>query len=206
MWVLLTGSIGTAKTALADILAKDGFFFPKVEDPKSWNDSFDREFSYLAQRTAEMESVKSIRDRGKIVTIRSIWDTIVFARAAVKSFDMSEERCEMLTNMVRSLHGIAEKPDMVVYAYAPKISAIDRATMKGNLSVDDMFMDSLLEEYDDFVKNIEAPMIDVDVTMPYEAMREMLTFNMASIGSTRIPEETIWKKDFVNEFWMAKKN
>lgn len=203
MWVLITGPVGTAKTALAKILVEDGFINLDEGSVISQNkiDIYQLELNYLTTRLKKMSAVKDKRDRNHVVTVRSIWDTAVFAVANEKAFKMTLDECNSLLSIVESAHGIAEKPDIVVYATTTKLNAFDRVAMKHE-PVEENYFDCINEEYENFASKITVPLVRIDASMPYDKMRDSLRFYMASVMSTKSAEQTIWKKDFLNELWL----
>jgi deoxyadenosine/deoxycytidine kinase len=205
MWVVITGPVGTAKTKLAEVLLEDDFIFldAELEKREQLNGYIENEFDKMIQRYKLQERIAKEKEKKDFVTVRSHWDSAIFALAHYKAHIIEERDCRLIVEMVEALGEITCEPDIIVMANFPqKITAMDRLKMKHGDIVTDEFLDAIRNEYEIFYERVGKPKLEIDSSQTMDKVINDFKFYMASVKTTMVSESTIWKKDFLNGIWL----
>lgn len=195
MWVVLSGSIGTAKEELAKNLESQNFDYLSFD----YNEC-ETEYDFIANRYILSSEIDP---KNNFVTIRSVHDSLVFALAKLKCNLINDSDYKKIVETVENFTNL-KTPDVFILAKTEnRMDSMNRLSMKYDEIVNDTFLKTLDEEYEKYYEMIGVPKFVVNTSKPLNLVLEDFNFYMSSIKTTKLNEETIWRKDFLNEIWMG---
>lgn len=195
MWVVLSGSIGTAKEELAKNLESQNFDYLSFD----YNEC-ETEYDFIANRYILSSEIDP---KNNFVTVRSVHDSLVFALAKLKCNLINDSDYKKIVETVENFTNL-KTPDVFILAKTEnRMDSMNRLAMKYDEIVNDTFLKTLDEEYEKYYEMIGVPKFEINTSKPLNLVLEDFNFYMSSIKTTKLNEETIWRKDFLNEIWMG---
>lgn len=199
MWIQIIGATGTGKEHVLNLIKKDGYELigsPVVQLPEN---QLLQELNYAAARACWDVKAASLMERKDVVTIRSYYESRdIFVPTAFQMTQLTKAELEIFQTCYSFLDDeFFTPPDVVLFCKATKVNALNRAAMRGVQINDDVF-NKQVELYDEYVKKIRVPVIELDSLADPAHVQKNLEFGISSIKTANLSSRSIWKRTM---FW-----
>lgn len=199
MWIQIIGATGTGKEAVLNLITKDGYEHIGWPVHQVQDNQLLQELNYAAVRARVDVKAASLMERKDIVTVRSYYESRdVFVPTAVEMTQMTKSDQQIFDTCYSFLDDdFFTPPDVVIFCKATKINALNRAAMRGVQINDDVF-NKQVQLYDEYVKKIKVPVIELDSLADPAQVQKNLEFGISSIKTANLSSRSIWKRTM---FW-----
>lgn len=196
MWISVVGAEGTCKSTVAEFLKKDEGFRLAVEIEDEDISEASGQISILLSRyELQYEDLQKNMNDEDIVQIRSFWDTywvyskVLLVKDCIKPSDFKLHR-----SLYRCLEKTLVPPHMVFYCYASNIHSLNRIQLAGKKSHHDEWLSAVRDAYDKYVKNLRISVIELDVSRPFDQVKDDIRIGISSVKSVDLTGGSIWKR------------
>jgi hypothetical protein len=196
MWLAVIGGIGTCKNAVVNNLCKDrGDFTHHTTEVKKGRDVFEDQFQYLLARYRDCNWIKKNGADRDLLTVRSFWDTHrVFTEFYKQRHMINNRQYVLLTQLYEALADEVSPPQGFIYLKNKMISAHSRVSLTGGDKRSDEEVKMISNLYDQYVLSIRVPVIEIDVSRPFNEVIDEVTFGLDSIKTTFSFDQSVWQR------------
>ncbi len=192
MWIVVTGPLATGKQVVAEHLVNHHNFtlLPQSgpEDP-----GVETELIWMGERLrAHREAEKTTETRH--VIIRSLWDMKEVFWPAYEGTYLKASTIKALENLIDWPQ--LKPPQMVIYLKGRKIESYSRMQLTGRTQVNEAIYDKIQSLYEQFLKKVAVPVIDIDATLTADKIIDQVDYCVASVEASKLTDQTIWKRSF----------
>jgi thymidylate kinase len=200
VWISLIGAEGTCKRTVAELLHSQENFRIVGDSytPKSslTSDCYYHQIDFLTSRydTQYLEIQPEINNED-VVQIRTFWDTHeIYSKVLLKHELITKSDYESLSKIYKSLNRSLIPPATVFYCKTTLIDSLDRMKLKSEEPHHEEYLCSVREACDEYVSNIRVPVVEIDVSRPFNEVSRQVLFGLNSVKSTKVGGQSMWKK------------
>ncbi len=177
MYIAIAGNIGSGKTSLTEILAREFGFTANYEDENNpyigdfyedmnrW--SFNLQIYFLGRRLSQVLAM--LRGNENIVQDRTVYeDAHIFATNLHESGLMSSRDFQTYMQVFELASGLAPQPDLLIYLRAGVSTLVSQIRRRGRayeMAISEEYLRRLNERYNDWIEHRyrgEVLVVDVD--------------------------------------------
>jgi len=132
--------------------------------------------------------------KAEVINLFSFWDTHeVFDKALHEMEELSDYEFDLMESTYLNYCPFVEPPHAFIYCKAPPIWIQNRMSFK-NETPNENLIKRVSKHYEDFVERVRIPIIDVDATLPFDQIWELLSYDVDQIKTAAMATQTMWTR------------
>jgi hypothetical protein len=202
MWVVVSGVRGVGKRFILDYLRKEaGFSTIQTGNVGVLSGTpFERDISILKSQIAICDKIQSVSMSKKVASNCFILDT-VFVHSKVNNArgEMSDVEFKGICDMAQSCLEKGFFPNAMLYVKpVNKMSCYNRMLLEGGRIDESRFL-ALSEAYEEYVKMLRIPVVEIYNSDNAGELIEQLKFNISSLNTSGLLEQGVWRRELFLE-------
>jgi hypothetical protein len=202
MWIIASGATGTGKEHVVSLLKTQGFenqtsIYQLPEDLSP----LERELTLAMGRAKDMIKAGKDMNRRDVVTMRSFFESRdIFIPIAHEQTELGAQDMKLI-NIVSSTmdNEFFTPPHAVIYCRSDKMSAYNRQSLRGGITVSDVIFNRQIELYDQWIAKLRVPVIEINVADSPDKISRDLEFGISSIKAANLVGSSVWDRTFFME-------
>lgn len=196
MWIAVIGGIGTCKGAVSDFLVGKDFSLNKIETTSDLlaNNAFSDQFYFLLSRYKQAEAIKKRVNDYDFVSVRSFWDTGIWTDFYRQKFMLDDINFEILKRLYNDLLPSLSPPQCFIYLKNSILFSQVRTSLSDSTKHSDEDIKLIADLYDDFVKRVRLPVIEIDVNQSFDNVTREVVLGIDSIKTSSSFAQSIWER------------
>lgn len=198
MFLTVYGATGTGKDAILDLLTRRGYEIIKMR-PIAECSQFHMQLQYLTERIRVHLEAQKVANRRDVVTIRSPYDThVVYSNMLLKQERISQAEFDILATIADTITPALEPPHAAIHTFTSPMNAMNRLALRSK-EIDQNSFNDQLALYKEFADKVRIPNIEVNFDEPMEVIQKDFDFNIASLKTTTVTNQTLWRREMYRE-------
>jgi len=196
MWICLIGPPTCKQNIAKDLSERSGYRHSTVTQPRfAGNHPEMVQYNFLDQYFRQNLEMQDRMSKEDLVTISSFWcQHEVYAKALHMNKIITDDDFELSEKFYKRLSRHLEPPSCFIYLTGTHIEIRSRLGLKNEDEGSEEWVEAVRTSYDEFVKKIRVPVIEIDGGKPYSSIWGEVDFDIAQMKTTRLSDQTLWTR------------
>jgi len=198
MFIAIYGATGTGKNTILDLLVRRGYEIIQCRHIEAAT-PFLTQLGYLTERIRVHLEAQKIANRRDVVTIRTPFDThLVYSKVLLDMERISQEEFNQLATIADTINPALDPPHASIWTYTSAMTAMNRMSLR-SVGIDQSQFNAELKAYAEFAPLIRIPQVEANFDEPMETIQKDFDFNLASLKTTTVTSQSLWKREMLRE-------